>query len=569
MSKSKNISINSYFHRNKLWFSMLILADIIQALAVVAISYFISCVFAAVGESSMDSIIRLIPLGAVTLAFFFLTQCFQKYVLRLFLKKTDSQIRTDVFSGIMSKDFKDFGEKNTAEYISVMNNELEKAERNYLSMMPYMLETIILTVISAAGLFFYSAQMAIVIIVTAAATIAVPALFGKYTSDATDSYMQAMSAYNVKIKDIFAGYEVIKSFSAEKIIKSVHDRTLASMEQKKYKYRSVNDMFSCFVILITYLIIIIQYIIAAYLITKGSITLALAMGALDLGHTVNNQAREATSALLSLRGTRKIRGRIETLLKNTDEQESLDYDMGTFDAISVRNVSFAYNEGHNVLNNINFIFEKGRKYAIVGGSGSGKSTLIKLIMQYYNDYTGSIYCDAVDIRAIPKKALYGRLAMIHQKVFMFDDSLKNNITMYQDYGDDELSEVIKKAGLEEVVKNNPLGLEQRVGENGKNLSGGEQQRIAIARALLKKSEVLILDEATSSLDNAVAARIENTVLAQNNKIAIVITHKLVENILRQYDGIIVMHKGQIAEYGTFDELMEMKAKFYSLFMLNN
>lgn len=98
--------------------------------------------------------------------------------------------------------------------------------------------------------------------------------------------------------------------------------------------------------------------------------------------------------------------------------------MGTFEAISVRNVSFAYNEGHNVLNNINFTFEKGRKYAIVGGSGSGKSTLIKLIMQYYNDYTGSIYCDAVDIRAIPKKALYGRLAMIHQKVFMFDDSLK-------------------------------------------------------------------------------------------------------------------------------------------------
>ena len=528
----------------------------------------------------MDSIIRLIPLGAVTLAFFFLTQGFQKYVLRLFLKKTDSQIRTDVFSGIMSKDFKDFGEKNTAEYISVMNNELEKAERNYLSMMPYMLETIILTVISAAGLFFYSAQMAIVIIVTAAATIAVPALFGKYTSDATDSYMQAMSAYNVKIKDIFAGYEVIKSFSAEKIIKSVHDRTLASMEQKKYKYRSVNDMFSCFVILITYLIIIIQYIIAAYLITKGSITLALAMGALDLGHTVNNQAREATSALLSLRGTRKIRGRIETLLKNTDEQESLDYDMGTFDAISVRNVSFAYDKVNFVyseetayqiqaLKDVNLEIKDGQFIGIIGHTGSGKSTLIKLIMQYYNDYTGSIYCDAVDIRAIPKKALYGRLAMIHQKVFMFDDSLKNNITMYQDYGDDELSEVIKKAGLEEVVKNNPLGLEQRVGENGKNLSGGEQQRIAIARALLKKSEVLILDEATSSLDNAVAARIENTVLAQNNMMAIVITHKLVENILRQYDGIIVMHKGQIAEYGTFDELMEMKAKFYSLFMLNN
>lgn len=580
MDKSKNRTINSYFYQNKLWFTLLILADVIQALAVVAISYFISRVFAAVGEVSMDSIIRLIPLGVVTLAFFFGTQCLQKYVLRAFLKKMDTQIRADVFSGIMSKDFRDFGEKNTAEYISVMNNELEKAERNYLSMMPYLLETIILTVISAAGLFFYSVDMALVIIVTAFTTIAVPALLGKYTSDATDSYMQGMSAYNVRIKDIFAGYEVIKSFGAEKIIKKVHDDTLSSMEQKKYKYRSVNDMFSCFVILITYLIIIIQYIVAAYLITKGKITLALAMGALDLGHTVNNQAREATSALLSLKGTRKIRGRIEALLSGADEPENSDCHIEALGDISVKNVSFAYSEGKNVLHDINFTFERGRKYAIVGGSGSGKSTFIKLLMQYYDNYCGTIFCqdkeitdiknkDITDIKNIPREVLYGRMAMIHQKVFMFDDTLKNNITMYKNYSEAEISQAVKDAGLEDVVKNNSSGIEQNVGENGKNLSGGEQQRIAIARALLRKSDVLILDEATSSLDNEVAAKIENTVLNQKDMTAIVITHKLVENILRQYDGIIVMHKGRIAEYGTFDELMERREKFYGLFMLSN
>lgn len=492
----------------------------------------------------------------------------------------DTQIRADVFSGIMSKDFRDFDEKNTAEYISVMNNEFEKAERNYLSMMPYLSETIILTVISAAGLFFYSVDMALVIIVTAFTTIAVPALLGKYTSDATDSYMQGMSAYNVRIKDIFAGYEVIKSFGAEKIIKKVYDDTLSSMEQKKYKYRSVNDMFSCFVILITYLIIIIQYIVAAYLITKGKITLALAMGALDLGHTVNNQAREATSALLSLKGTRKIRGRIEALLSGADEPENSDCHIEALGDISVKNVSFAYSEGKNVLHDINFTFERGRKYAIVGGSGSGKSTFIKLLMQYYDNYCGTIFCqdkeitdiknkDITDIKNIPREVLYGRMAMIHQKVFMFDDTLKNNITMYKNYSEAEISQAVKDAGLEDVVKNNSSGIEQNVGENGKNLSGGEQQRIAIARALLRKSDVLILDEATSSLDNEVAAKIENTVLNQKDMTAIVITHKLVENILRQYDGIIVMHKGRIAEYGTFDELMERKEKFYGLFMLSN
>ena len=152
---------------------------------------------------------------------------------------------------------------------------------------------------------------------------------------------------------------------------------------------------------------------------------------------------------------------------------------------------------------------------------------------------------------------------------MFDDTLKNNITMYQKYDDTEIADVVRKAGLEDVVRNNPQGLEQNVGENGKNLSGGEQQRIAIARALLKKSDMLILDEATSSLDNEVAIKIENTVLNQKNMTAVVITHKLVENILRQYDGIVVLHRGEIAEYGTFAELMQNKAKFYGLFMLNN
>ncbi len=572
MDKSKNRTIKSYFYANKQWFSILIFADIMQALAIVEVSYFISRVFAAVGEVSMDSIVKLIPLGAVTLAFLFLTQCFQKYALRVFLKRTDTQIRADVFSGIMSKDFRDFGEKNTAEYISVMNNELENVEKNYISMMPYMLETIILTVISAAGLFFYSFEMAIVIIVTAFTTVAVPAFLGKYTSDSTDSYMKGMSSYNVRIKDIFAGYEVIKSFSAEKIIKNVHNDALSSMEQKKYKYRSVKDMFSCIVILVTYLIIIIQYIVAAYLITKGKITLALAMGALDLGHTVNNQAREATGALILLKGTKKIRERIDDILDIKSEPRDTDYNVGTLGNITVKNVSFAYNEGKNILHNINFTFEHGKKYAIVGGSGSGKSTFIKLLMQYYDNYCGTIFCqdkDIKDIKNIPREALYTKMAMIHQKVFMFDDTLKNNITMYNNYSEDDILQAVKNAGLEDVVKNNPRGLEQKVGENGKNLSGGEQQRIAIARALLKRAEVLILDEATSSLDNEVAAKIENTVLKQKSMTAIVITHKLVENILRQYDGIIVMYKGQIAEYGTFDQLMERKEKFYGLFMLNN
>lgn len=567
--KKKGKTVKSYFYRNKLLFSILMVSDFIEAFAIVAVSYFIACVFDAVGKASMDSIMKLMPLGALVLAFDFAAQYFQKYSRRKFLKKIDTQVRTDVFAGIISRDFKEFGERNTAEYISVMNNEIEKIESNYLSMMPYMLETIILSVVAVVCLFFYSIEMAIVIIITALITVAVPALMGKHASEASDLYMRGMADYNVKIKDIFSGYEVIKSFNAEKIIGKVHNRTLSLMEGRKYKYRSVSDLFNCFVELAVYMVIIIQYIIAAYLITKGNVTLAAAMGALQLGNTVNNQLRESTSAFILVKGTKKIQERVNELL-NIKDVEKYGIDItGAIGDISVRNLSFAYDNGDNVLKDISFTFKEGKKYAIVGGSGSGKSTFIKLIMQYYDNYTGEICCNGINIKKINKKDIYSRMAMIHQKVFMFDDTLKNNITMYQNYSEDEILDAVRKAGLEDVVGNDKQGLEQNVGEGGKNLSGGEQQRIAIARALLKKSDVLILDEATSSLDSEVGARIENTVLKQQNLTAIVVTHKLSESILRQYDCIVVLNKGQIVEYGTFDELMDNKSKFYGLYTLSN
>ena len=139
--------------------------------------------------------------------------------------------------------------------------------------------------------------------------------------------------------------------------------------------------------------------------------------------------------------------------------------------------------------------------------------------------------------------------------------------MHKNYNEEELQYAIEKSGLSEIVKNREGGIEYFVGDGGNHLSGGEQQRIAIARALLKKAKVLILDEATSSLDREMAIKIENTVLEQENTTTIVVTHKLEKSILKKYDGILVMHKGELAEVGTFEELMNKKGKFYSLYML--
>lgn len=170
---------------------------------------------------------------------------------------------------------------------------------------------------------------------------------------------------------------------------------------------------------------------------------------------------------------------------------------------------------------------------------------------------------------IERKSLSRKIAMIHQNVFLFEDTLRANITMFQEYPDEEIKAAVKKAGLEKIVEEDSLGTEQMVCENGNNFSGGEKQRIAIARAILTRAEVLLLDEATSSLDAELSMQIEQLILSQKETTILNVTHRFHESILRQYDCILTMHQGKIVEMGTFEELMKKKQFFYSLYTVNH
>jgi ATP-binding cassette subfamily C protein len=173
--------------------------------------------------------------------------------------------------------------------------------------------------------------------------------------------------------------------------------------------------------------------------------------------------------------------------------------------------------------------------------------------------------DGTDIRNINIDDIYKIMSIIHQNVFIFDSTVKDNITLYKDYSDDEINTTIKLCGLYNFVNSKPKKLLENVGENGVLLSGGEKQRIAIARAIIKKTPILILDEATSSLDSETAHSIENSLLDIDELTCIVVTHNLSESILKQYDSIIAMKDGQIEEQGNFYDLLDKKGYFYSLY----
>ena len=232
-------------------------------------------------------------------------------------------------------------------------------------------------------------------------------------------------------------------------------------------------------------------------------------------------------------------------------------------AISLEHVSFRYEENTEVLHDITLRLEKGKSYAIVGSSGCGKSTLLNLLLGGMEDYKGSIFFDTYNIKDISKDSLYHLVSMIQQNVFVFDATIRENITMYKEFSDSKIQDVLQLAKLEALIEEK--GQLYRCGENGSGLSGGEKQRISIARSLLKHSSVLLVDEATASLDRQNAHEIVSDILEIKDVTRVVVTHSLEDSLLKRYDEIITMKDGRIVEQGNFEKLMERKDYFYALY----
>ena len=219
------------------------------------------------------------------------------------------------------------------------------------------------------------------------------------------------------------------------------------------------------------------------------------------------------------------------------------------------------------LANINCTFELGKKYAIVGASGSGKSTLLNLLMASYQSYDGKILYDDTELRNISSSNLYEIESIIQQNVFVFNATIKDNITMFRDFSEEQIDEATRLSGLSALIEEK--GADYLCGENGSGLSGGEKQRISIARSLLKKSQVLLVDEATAALDAETAYQVSSAILGLDGVTSIVVTHALDEALLKRYDGIITLKNGSIVETGTFDELIAEKGYFYSLYTISH
>lgn len=563
--------LSRYFYLNKGVFSMLVIADFGTAISLVIWSFFMKSLADTGIDGDVKGLFNLIYLGIFFLIFFFIVNYFRYYCRRILLKRINTQLKDDVFNSVLSKDINSFNSTNSAKYISILNNDISKIETDYFINIPNMLNNLITCIIATIALFMYSPLIGIVTIISSSITLIIPKLYGNKVSQKQNEYFNYLEVYNSKIKDIFHGFEIIKGFNIDNEIKFQHKNHVANLEGLHADFRKAS--YNSYVLQSTlhYIGGIIQLVFSIYLVLIGNVTFGVLLGTMQVSNYVFNPIKALSEDFLTLKSIKHIKDKVEVIINSSCETEVSEckeqIDIST--PIELKNLTYTYDGGNIGLKNINFQFEKGRKYALVGSSGSGKSTLVKLIMKYYNDYDGEILVGNKSLKHIDKSSLYKYYSIIPQKVMLFNDTLKNNISMFQNYSDEDINKVIRDVNLEHIVKDLPEELNTIVSESGNNFSGGEQQRISLARSFLKNSDVMLIDEATSSLDNKNSNQIEELILQRDYLTAIVVTHKLNENILKKYDCIVLLNDGEITEYGSFTELMERKEYFYSLYTLNS
>ena len=550
---------------------LLICGNMGVAFSYVIWSLFMKEIADSIGLGDFNAVLELFVFGILFLVFFFFINNFKEFFRRKLLFSLNAQLRCDLFDSILKKDINSFQLDNSAKYISVLNNDVAVIENDYFMNIPNIVENIITATIASVTLLFFHPLIALIVLIFSLVPMIIPKLYGDILSKSRSGLSESLEKYNAKIKDLFSGFELIKSFQIEDQTRKLHQEVTGHVETSRYNFRSRYSRSLINQDVLVYLSAIVQLCFSVYLVIKGQITFGVLLGSMQVSNYVSNPLKQIGEQVLNLKAANGIKEKIEQIINDETDVETINEKSVTIDRatpIVLEHVSFSYDGNKVNLSDINLQFHKGKKYAIVGSSGSGKSTLLKLVMNYFDTYEGKILLGNQLLSEIDKNSYYQHFSTIHQNVFMFDDTILNNITLFQKYSDEAVMHAVRRSGLEELVSLLPLGLETRINEGGNNLSGGEQQRIAIARALLRNSEVLLVDEATSSLDNELSMKIESLILAQNGLTAIVVTHKQVESLLCKYDYIIAMRDGAVEEFGTFDSLIEMNGYFRSLYEIN-
>jgi len=524
--------------------------------------------FAGIGTAYDTKQIKVILPIAVIIIFIIrgVSGFFSVYNIAWIGRQIIKLLRGEIYQKFLNLPTQFLDHKSNAELLSKVTFNIEQVAESTSNILTVLIRDTLTIIVLSMYMVYLSPTLASVIFLVAP-VIAIlvrflSLLFRRYSERIQDSMADVTHA----IKETLQNHRIIKIFNGQDFEQEKFSLINENNRKHNMKLFSTKAIGNSITIFIASLGVAGVVYVAMLEQVKTSMTvgdfsgfitaMVLLMTPLKRLTNVNAMIQKGIAAAIS----------IFALLDEDNEDDQGQLDANDLEgSINFKNVCFSYNQAEHTLDGINISINPGETIAIIGKSGSGKTTLVNLIPRFYEIESGQLLIDSENIQNYSLRSLRSNISLVTQEVTLFNDTIFNNIA-YGKYSDDEVRKVVTSAHMDEFIDNLPKGLDTLVGDQGILLSGGQRQRIAIARALLKDAPILILDEATSSLDSESEKYIQ-TALDQlmKNRTTLVIAHRL--STIENADRIIVLSKGRIVEQGNHNELIKQNAEYASLHRL--
>ena len=554
------------FYKNKMCFIASVIMTIVMSFLNLMISWLIQQIMDSMANQNMQSVVRCAWIAASVVIAYTVANAVYRAVYPRFLQRAMQQYRDYAFSRLTQKSLRSFSKEGTALYVSALTNDCTSIENNYLAATFTLIEFLFCFLGALIMMLYYSPVMLVLAVALSFLPVAVSMTAGNRLTEQEKEISKKNERFVSIVNELLSGFPVIKSFRAETQASRLFSKRNEQAEEAKKNKRRTEQLIS---LLANDAGIIAQmgiFLAGAWLAISGKgVTAGVVIVFVQLMNYILNPISQVPLLWSNRKAAIALMEKLSDALSENVREEGREKLNGFSEKIEVKDLTYGYEPESHVLKDLDVQFDAGKSYAIVGGSGSGKSTLLNLLMGSSSNYQGEICIDGVSIKNIESESLYQLMTSVQQNVFVFNDTIRNNVTMFHEFPDKEVTLALERSGLSEFIEKR--GEDFVCGENGANLSGGERQRISIARALLRKSPILLVDEATAALDAATARAVSFSILNLVGMTRIVVTHRLEEAILRRYDKILVMKNGTICEQGNFDTLMQQKGQFYSLFQI--
>ena len=536
----KKITVSSYFKKRKIAFIGFLMITLILGFVAPLKSFILQWIIDASGEKE---VIRYLILGLILISISFETETISRNIYSKLQSESIKYLRDCSMEAILKRSMKKYSASSSTADLSLLTNDMKILSDDYFSSL-YQIITYGMMLFFALCMYIYiDPTMLLFVCIAAIAPLILPKILEKRLKQSRINFSQKSEEYVRNTTEILNGYEVISNFRVQYLFGERNKEHAQKLANSEYKFQKTVNYSITLSSLLSNSLFFLVLMFGMLLVLKGKISLGYMVAATNLSNFVTAPCQVIAQNCARLKASVKIREKIEILMNLDEKEEFENLKKRHLAKVDIKNVQFTYdNSKENVLNDISFRCEKDEKIALIGESGSGKSTLAKILCGNLKGYSGEILFYDNENRIMQYSESKYSIGYVSQTPYIFNDTIRNNICLYEQYSDTMINSVLEQVGLCEVVAALENGIDTIISENIKNLSGGQLQRIALARLIIRRYDLLIVDEITSSLDSETTEAIMKLLLDLKCMV-IIVTHDTFGAYMNDFDKVYEVKQG--------------------------